>query len=135
MARTPPWRWAPCGVRPLISSATVPWPIEKTWKPPESVTIGPSQPMKSCRPPKRAMQLVAGVEEQVERVAEHHVVAERRDLGGQQALDRRLRRQRDEGRRAHLAVGGAQDAGAGPRAGVAGGDRQGGHRGHGRSGE
>lgn len=32
-------------VRPLISSATVPWPIEKTWKPPESVMIGPSQRM------------------------------------------------------------------------------------------
>ena len=26
--------------RPFTSSATVPWPIEKTWKPPESVTIG-----------------------------------------------------------------------------------------------
>ena len=72
-----PWRSpAPCGARPLISSATVPWPIEKTWKPPESVMIGRSQPMNSCRPPKRAMQLVARVQEQVEGVAEHHVVAQ-----------------------------------------------------------
>jgi hypothetical protein len=49
-------RWRPWGERPLISSATVPWPIENTWKPPESVTIGPRQPMNSCRPPKRAIR-------------------------------------------------------------------------------
>ena len=35
----------------LISSATEPWPIENTWKPPESVMIGRRQPMNSCRPP------------------------------------------------------------------------------------
>jgi len=29
----------------LISSATVPWPIEKTWNPPESVMIGRFHPM------------------------------------------------------------------------------------------
>ena len=34
--------------------------------------------MNSCRPPKPRDQLVAGRQEQVERVAEHHVVAERR---------------------------------------------------------
>ena len=68
---------------PLISSATVPWPIEKTWKPPESVMIGPSQPMKRCsRPPSSAMQLGPGLEHEVERVAEHHLVAEPRDLRG-----------------------------------------------------
>jgi hypothetical protein len=39
----------------LISAATFPWPIENTWKPPESVTIGPSHPMNSWSPPKRAM--------------------------------------------------------------------------------
>jgi hypothetical protein len=43
-----PWAW-----RPLISSATVPWPIEKTWKPPESVITGRSQRMNRCRPPTR----------------------------------------------------------------------------------
>ena len=48
-------RWAPCGgLRPLISSATVPWPIEKTWKPPESVITGLSQRMNACTPPKRS---------------------------------------------------------------------------------
>ena len=26
-------------------------PSEKTWKPPESVRMGPSQPMNLCRPP------------------------------------------------------------------------------------
>ena len=93
-------RFVPHGARPLISSATVPWPIEKTWKPPESVMIGAPQPMNSCRPPKLRDQLVARLEEQVERVAEHHVVAERGDLARLEALDRRLRRQRDERRRA-----------------------------------
>ena len=79
--------------------------------------IGRCQPMNSCRPPSPAISSCAGVEEQVERVAEHHVVAERGDLGGLEALDGRLRRQRDERRRADLAVRGAQDAGARPRAG------------------
>ena len=64
----------------------------------------------------------------MERVAQDHVVAEGGDLGRQEALDGRLRRQRDEGRRADLAVGGAQDAGAGAGAGVAGGDLRAGTR-------
>jgi len=41
--------------RPLISSATVPCPIEKIWKPPESVITGPSQRMKRRTPPKRSI--------------------------------------------------------------------------------
>ena len=44
-----------CAARPLISSATVPWPIEKTWKPPESVMIGRSQRWKRCSPPSWAI--------------------------------------------------------------------------------
>jgi hypothetical protein len=103
----------------------VPWPIEKTWKPPESVTIAAEA----------RDALVARIEEEVEGVAEDDVVAQRRDLGRQHALDRRLGGERHEGGRTHLAVGRPQHAGASPRAGVAGGDRQGGHRGHGRSGE
>ena len=75
-------RSAPFDARPLTSSATVPWPIEKTWKPPESVMIGASQRMKRCRPPWLGDQLVAGLQVQVEGVAEHHVVAERGHLGG-----------------------------------------------------
>ena len=41
--------------RPLISSATVPWPIENTWNPPESVMMGRGQFMKPFRPPWRAI--------------------------------------------------------------------------------
>ena len=41
--------------RPLISSATVPWPIENTWKPPESVITGLSQRMNPWTPPKRSI--------------------------------------------------------------------------------
>ena len=95
--------------------------------------IGPSPAHELVQAAEPGDQLVAGVEEQVERVAEHHVVAERGDLGGQQALDRRLRRERDERRRADVAVRGVQDARAGARARIAGRDVQGagecGHRG------
>ena len=45
---------------PLISSATPPWASEKTWKPPESVMIGRSQPMKPCRPPWAAIRSSPG---------------------------------------------------------------------------
>ena len=31
-----------------------------TWKPPESVSIGPFQPVKSCRPPSAAMRSAPG---------------------------------------------------------------------------
>jgi len=71
--------------------------------------------------------LVSGRDEEVEGVAEHHVVAERRDLAGQQATDRRVRRERHERRRAHVAVRAMQDARAGGA--VAGVDLEGGlHR-------
>ena len=49
-------------------------------------------------------QVGAGLDEQVERVAQHHVVAELGHLGGVQRLDGRRRRERDEGRRANVAV-------------------------------
>ena len=70
-------------------------------------------------------QLVAGVEEQVERVGEDHVVAQLGDLARLEALHGRLGRQRDEGRRAHLAVGRGERPGAGARAGVARVDAEG----------
>ena len=57
-------------------------------------------------------ELGARVEEEVKRVAEHHVVAERGDLARLEPLDGPLCRQRHERRRADLAVGGAQDPGA-----------------------
>ena len=50
-----PWPgWRPR--RPLISSATLPWASEKTWKPPESVMIARSQPMNRCSPPSAAIR-------------------------------------------------------------------------------
>ena len=102
----------PADARPLISSATLPWPIEKTWKPPESVMIGCSQRMNSWRPPNARTRSWPGLEEQVERVPEHHVEAERPHVGRLEAAHDALGRQRDEGRRAHLAVREAQRAGA-----------------------
>ena len=71
-----------------------------------------------------ADQLVAGREEQVERVPEHHVVAEVGGLADLERLDDGLGGERDERRRADLAVGEPQRAGAGARARVAGADLQ-----------
>ena len=72
-------------------------------------------------------QLVAGREEEVERVAEHHVVAELGGLLDLERLDHGLRRERDEGGRADLAVGEPQRAGARARRGVAVVDLEAGH--------
>jgi hypothetical protein len=55
--------------------------------------------------------LVAGLDEQVEGVAEHHVVAELGDLRGLERAHGRVRGERHEGRGADLAVDGAQNAG------------------------
>ena len=41
---------ANCAARPLISSATVPCPIENTWKPPESVMIGAVPALEGVQP-------------------------------------------------------------------------------------
>lgn len=71
--------------------------------------------------------LRAGIEHQVEGVAEHHLVAQRGHLGGQQALDGRLAGQRHEGGRGDLAVHGAQAAQTGRGGGVARDDPEGGH--------
>ena len=66
------WNFTPCSLifttarpedwplLPLISSATPPWASENTWKPPESVMIGRSQPMKPCRPPWAAIRSSPG---------------------------------------------------------------------------
>src|SRR3954451_22287176 len=62
MARIAPDRSpANCAARPLISSATVPCPMEKTWNPPESVMIGLSQRWKRCSPPSWAISSWPGV--------------------------------------------------------------------------
>ena len=64
----------------------------------------------------------------MERVAQHHLVAEGAGLGGLERPDHGLGGEGDEGRRADLAVGEAQRAGAGARARIAGADREGGRR-------
>ncbi len=42
------WKTTPSSLKRRILASDI------TWKPPESVRIGPSQPMKRCRPPSRA---------------------------------------------------------------------------------
>ena len=84
--------------------------------------IAPSQPMNSCRPPSSRDALVAGLDEQVEGVAQHHVVAERGDLARLERLHGGGGGQRHERGRAHVAVGGMQHARAGGA--VAGLDRE-----------
>ncbi len=64
-------------------------------------------------------QLSTGVEHQVKRVAQHHVVAEILDLYRQQSLDGGLGGKWREGRCANIAVGGAQPSGAGISGAVA----------------
>ena len=70
-------------------------------------------------------QLVAGLDEQVEGVAEHHVVAQLGDLRRVQRLDRGGRGQRHEGGRPHRTVGRVDHACA--RSPVARGDLEDGH--------
>jgi hypothetical protein len=67
-------------------------------------------------------QLVARREEQMEGVAEHHVVAEAGDLADLERLDDGLGRERDEGRGAHFAVRELEGAGAGVGARISGAD-------------
>ena len=63
-------------------------------------------------------------QQQVERVAEDQLVAERRDVAGLERLDRSLGRERHERRRTHVAVGEMQSARAGARVRSAGPDRE-----------
>jgi hypothetical protein len=72
-------------------------------------------------------ELVAGVEPEVGRVAEHHVEPERLDLAGLDASDHALGGERDEGGGADRPVGGLEEARA--RSAFAGRDLEGGHGG------
>ena len=47
------------------------WPSEKTWNPPLSVSIGPSQRISACRPPRRSTVSTPGCSDEVVRVREH----------------------------------------------------------------
>jgi hypothetical protein len=71
-------------------------------------------------------QLVTGLNEQMEGVAEDHVVAELGDLGRVERLHGRGRGERHEGGRANRAVRRVDDAGAGVA--VTRGDLESGHR-------
>ncbi len=81
--------------------------------------------LEAVQAPELADQLVAGRQEQVERVPEHHVVAQLGGLAHLERLDDGLGRERHERGRAHLAVGELQRAGAGQRVRRAGVDLQG----------
>ena len=119
-ARSP----ANCAARPLISSATVAVAHREDL---EAAGVGDDRPVPAHEPVQPAElldQLVARREEQVERVAEHHVEAELGGLAHLERLDHGLGGQRHEGRRADLAVGELQRAGAGVGAGIAGADRE-----------
>src|SRR5205085_11317884 len=73
--------------------------------------------------------LGAGLKEEVEGVPQHHVVAERRHLGGVERLDRGRRRQRNERGGAHVSVGQTKDARASSARAGADLERAGGHAG------
>ena len=74
---------------------------DMTWKPPESVRIGPSQSMNRCRPPSLRDALGAGPQHQMIGVAEDDVGAGRAHVLGQHRLHRGAGADRHEGRRAH----------------------------------
>ena len=77
---------------------------EKTWKPPESVRIGPLQPDERVHAAEFLDQLLARAKVQVVGVAEDDVGPERAHLVGMQRLDRALRADRHERGRADVAV-------------------------------
>ena len=124
MPRIAPERSLVFALRPLISSATVAVAHAEDL---EAAGVGdhrlvPAHEVVDAAEP--LDQLRAGGEEQVERVRQHHVVAEVGRLGDLERLDHRLRRERDEGGRADLPVVEPEDAGAGARGGVARADRE-----------
>ena len=71
-----------------------------TWKPPESVMIGPFQRMKRCRPPSLATRSAPGPQHQVVGVGEDDVGAGRLELVGVESLHGGSCPHRHEGRRA-----------------------------------
>ena len=88
------WNAAPSSVIFLIL------PRLMTWKPPESVRIGPSQRMNLCRPPSLRDALGARPQHQMIGVAEDDVGAGVAHLLRVERLDRRDGADRHEGRRA-----------------------------------
>ena len=110
------WNFTPSSV--ILRSA----PRLNTWKPPESVRMGPSQPMKRCSPPCAAITSSPGPQPQVEGVAEHDLRADLAQLRGRHRLHRAVGADRHEGRRLDLAVGERERAAA--RGAVGGVERE-----------
>ncbi len=98
----------------------------------EPARVGDDRPVpahEAVQPAELADQLVAGRQEQVERVPQHHVVAEVAGLADLQRLDDGLGRERDERGRADLAVGQLERPRPGVRVRRAGADVEAGHGG------
>ena len=84
-----------------------------TWKPPESVSIGPFQPVKCLQAAERGDPFGARPQHQMIGVAEHDIGAGIAHLAPVHALHRARRADRHEGRRTHHAMRRGQAAGAG----------------------
>ena len=98
-------------VTPSSSARTIVSRSEKTWNPPESVRIGPSQPMKRCRPPSSAIVASPGRKWRWWCCRAGSSCPAR--AGARvEPFHGRLRADRHEGGRRHVAVRSAQDAGA-----------------------
>ena len=91
-----------------------------TWKPPESVSIGPFQPVKRLQAAERGDPLGARPQHQMIGVAEHDIGAGVAHLAPVHALHRARGADRHEGRRPHHAMRRGQPAGAG---GAVGGEQ------------
>ena len=85
--------------------------------------IGRGQRMNRFSPPSSLISSGPGRQEQVERVAEHHLVPERLHVTRLERLDRAARGQRHERGRRHVAVRQVQRARAGAGTRVAAGSR------------
>ena len=83
---------------------------EKTWKPPESVRIGPLPAHEAVETAVLGDHVLAGPEVEVVRVAEDDLGPERAHLVGVEHLHGRLRPDGHERGRAHFAVRGRDDA-------------------------
>ena len=89
---------------PLLARSCADDSSEKTWKPPESVSIGRCQVVKRWRPPSARIDLLTGPEMQMIGVAQDDLGAGPPHLVGVQAADRALGADRHERGRVHRAV-------------------------------
>ena len=102
----------------LPTPCSRPEPSENTWKPPLSVTIGPSQPMKRCSPPSWRTTSAPGRKNRWYVLASSTLGAQLAQLGRRDALDasRPCRRRRRTASRRCRAACAARPLGRGCRA-------------------